>query len=254
MKKLLLNLLRYASLPLATAVLLGQSQAYQSSKAVTEVNIQLQTNQNNYFLDVKAVRGLIGVDQYLIGAERQEIGLQYIEDRLLSSSFVKQANAYFGVRGELNVVLELHQPVVRVLTDDQVSFYIDETGRRMHLSSIYSARSILVRGPFQEPLSADTLSDPKLTQLLPFLRTLYKNPFWRAQVSEVVVDAFGDITLYPEFGRTPVEFGGIDRAEEKLANLMLFYQQVLPRTGWDYYERISLKYKNQIVATQKTTS
>jgi cell division protein FtsQ len=33
--------------------------------------------------------------------------------------------------------------------------------------------------------------------------------------------------------------------------LRLFYEQAIPKIGWEKYEIINLKYKNQIVGTKK---
>ena len=42
-----------------------------------------------------------------------------------------------------------------------------------------------------------------------------------------------------------------DHFEEKLANLRLFYEQAIPKMGWEKYSIINLKYRNQIVCTKR---
>src|SRR5690625_5807572 len=48
-----------------------------------------------------------------------------------------------------------------------------------------------------------------------------------------------------------IEFGELERIEEKFENLKLFYEQYLGKVGLDYYEKINLKFNNQIVATKR---
>ena len=52
-------------------------------------------------------------------------------------------------------------------------------------------------------------------------------------------------------GNHRIMLGTLDEFEEKLANLKLFYEQAIPKVGWEKYSMINLKYKNQIVCTKK---
>ena len=52
-------------------------------------------------------------------------------------------------------------------------------------------------------------------------------------------------------GNHRIMLGTLNEFEEKLANLKLFYEQAIPKVGWEKYSMINLKYKNQIVCTKK---
>lgn len=60
-----------------------------------------------------------------------------------------------------------------------------------------------------------------------------------------------EVELIPRVGRFRIVLGSLDDFEEKLNKLRLFYDQAIPKVGWDKYSVIDLKYKNQIVCTKK---
>ena len=43
-----------------------------------------------------------------------------------------------------------------------------------------------------------------------------------------------------------IEFGKAEQIEEKFSKLAIFYQKILPFKGWNTYNRVNLKYFNQI--------
>jgi cell division protein FtsQ len=109
----------------------------------------------------------------------------------------------------------------------------------------------MVSGYITESLQmGDSLKSEIGKQLFPMLQYIHEDAFFRAQISELVVSQNGDITLLPEVGNISVEFGTSEEYQTKLENLMLFYRQVLNRTGWDRYKKVSVKFRGQVVATR----
>jgi len=56
------------------------------------------------------------------------------------------------------------------------------------------------------------------------------------------------ITIFPQVGNERIEFGKPQNIEVKFRKLMIFYKEILPRMGWDKYNRVNLEYEGQIVA------
>jgi cell division protein FtsQ len=88
-------------------------------------------------------------------------------------------------------------------------------------------------------------------KLLPFVLYVEDNDFWSAQIEQIYVQEDGDILLTPLVGGHIIELGEVDNYIEKLHVMSEFYKQILAKNNWDKYEKISLKYNNQVVAKRK---
>jgi cell division protein FtsQ len=84
-------------------------------------------------------------------------------------------------------------------------------------------------------------------QVLDLINTIRANEFWNAQIAQLDIDSKTRVTLYPQVGDERIEFGKPDNMEGKFRKLMIFYKEILPRTGWNKYNRVNLEYEGQIV-------
>ena len=79
------------------------------------------------------------------------------------------------------------------------------------------------------------------------LRYIEQDDFWRAQIAHVLVREDGEVELYPQVTKQKIEFGEPKDFEEKFSKLMTFYKEILPRKGWNHYDRVNVKFKDQII-------
>jgi len=56
------------------------------------------------------------------------------------------------------------------------------------------------------------------------------------------------MVLYPQVTKQMVEFGKPEDIEVKFKKLRIFYTEILPKKGWNRYEKVNLKYRDQIIA------
>lgn len=75
---------------------------------------------------------------------KETLALNELENVLKSNPMIKSAEVYVAVNGTLNAKVEQKTPIARVSTN--ASYYIDDEGSFMPLSSNYSARVPLVTG------------------------------------------------------------------------------------------------------------
>ena len=80
---------------------------------------------------------------------------------------------------------------------------------------------------------------------------IYDDEFWRSQIEQIYVNEANEFELIPRVGAHLILFGSIDNYERKFRNLKIFYEQGLNNIGWNKYEKINLKFDNQIVCTKK---
>ena len=145
-------------------------------------------------------------------------------------------------KGVLVVKVKNRKPVLRVLTSEN-NYYLDEYGVRFPASLSYSTNVLVASGSVSEKFAVE--------KLLPFVLYVEGNDFWNAQIEQIYVENDGDVLLTPLVGGHIIELGDTENYREKLHIMKEFYKQVLAKNNWDKYEKISLKYNNQVVAKRK---
>lgn len=203
--------------------------------------------------DIENLLTLKGVD-VIVGMSFSKINLKGLEKRVLKNRLIKKCEVFRDLSGNLVVSIEQQRPVGRLINTTTVEKqtlsasqggYLTETGDIVPLSVRFAARTVLVSGDFFD--KKQNLKTLKGQQLITFLKNLQKNPFWKAQVAEVIVDKDTELTLVPQVGQHQIDFGLPDDIEVKFKKLKVFYKTILPLKGWDKYKRVSVKFKNQIV-------
>jgi len=152
---------------------------------------------------------------------------------------VNEKGAYKGV---LVVKVKHREPVMRVITSNG-NYYLDKFGVRIPVSSSYSTNVLVASGSISEKFAVE--------KLLPFVLYVEDDDFWNAQIEQIYVEEDGDVLLTPLVGGHIIELGEVDNFSEKLHIMSEFYKQVLAKNNWDKYEKISLKYNNQVVAKRR---
>jgi len=251
MKPTLKKIALYGGLIALSWVVVGWGIARHNGKTVDGFKPNIKNEDNNHFLNKEDVTALAEViqGQPMKLTPRGEVKVADIEAGLRENPYVKEVEVFKELDGNVVAEMELRRPLARVMYEDGSGFYLDQEYRKLDLSSRYSANVILVRGLAWEPLlPRDTIQAPQIQELQSFLEYVAEDDFLRSQISEVVVDDAGELTLYPELGDLVVEFGLPTRIEDKFDNMKLFYDKVLNQVGWDEYNQISLKYRGQVVA------
>lgn len=256
------NLLKYGlifSVVCGLLVLWGFSIQYKMSQVCQDIRVEIIQEENNYFLGIDKLRDhLKGIiydetrDSRVIAKTMGEINLNQVESLLESNPFIRNAEVFRRNGGILEVRVQLRTAIARVVNVKGETFYIDSEGKLMPLSPEFTPNVLLLSGKVLESIHiADTLRTETGKAIFPLLQHIHQDEFYRSQISEIVMDRDGNLTLYPEAGSILIDFGTTARYKEKLENLLLFYRQVLNRTGWDRYRKVSVRYKGQVVAEKR---
>ena len=158
---------------------------------------------------------------------------------------VKTCQAHRDLSGELTVDIEEHTPIARIISNNRPDDYVTEKGELIGISPHYTVRTLLLSGSYFE--LAHSLTDTRSKSILDLANAINDDAFWKAQISQLVVEKDGGITLIPEIGNHQIEFGMGIEIEAKFKKLKILYKEILPVKGWDKYKKISVKYRNQIV-------
>jgi cell division protein FtsQ len=196
----------------------------------------------NHFVNDKVINEiLINKNLHPIRKTRKEIAMDEIEKSIANHPSIKKVNAYCDIAGNVCVEILQRNPIARVVTTNN-SFYIDENGKHMPLSEIYTARTLVITGE---------VHFTEKGELFLLAKFIDENPFWKAQIMQIDIEENGDLILIPRVGSQQIVFGKPVNIAQKFSKLKLFYKKGISEKGWNNYSHINLKFKNQIVCTKK---
>jgi cell division protein FtsQ len=235
----------------AVASLIAFSERKQGSWVCHNIVIELDNENENHFMDEADILRLVNAGQStLIGTTIDRINLKTLEEKLKYDRHILDAELFGDLKGNLVVKAELRRPVARIVRDNAPDAYVAEDGTIMSVSEKYTARVVLISGPFAGKL-IDAGNMYKLDegrQLMEMMAFINDDRFWRSQVAQMDIDHSGEITIYPQVTGQRIEFGKPELVESKFRKLMIFYKEILPAKGWTKYSRVNLKYEGQIIA------
>jgi cell division protein FtsQ len=222
----------------------------QNGISIKDIAIKIDNIQENHFLDEGDIIDLMQLSkENLAGTNIDAINLKGIEKKIKRQPFIKNANLYSDLKGNLVVRAELRRPIARIVRNDGPDGYIAEDGTIMPVSEKFTSRVILVSGSFvPKILQQDNMNaNEESRQILDLINTIRADEFWNAQIAQLDIDLKSRVTFYPQVGDERIEFGKPENQQVKFRKLMIFYKEILPRTGWNKYDRVNLEYEGQIV-------
>ncbi len=222
----------------------------QNDKLIKNIDIRIDNPFNNYFIDRNDLMNLITENgaEGITGVPFNELRLKEIENRVKSHRFVQNAEVFKDLQGNLVVNAYQTVAVARVVQTDGPDAYISDQGEILPVSDKYTARVMVVGGPFTKKLvTKDLKKDTTSNKIFQLIEYIGNDPFWSAQIAQIDIDNKGDITFYPQVGSQLIEFGKPEDIESKFRKLNIFYSQILPKKGWNAYKRVNLKFKDQII-------
>jgi len=216
-----------------------------------DYSITIKGVRTNFFIDEKDVKDLVmkSVKGNIKGQPIASFNLHELEQLLEHSTWIDEAELYFDNQDMLHISIIEKEPVARIFTVNNNSFYIDSTGHKMPLSDKLSARVPVFTGfPDKKVLSKKDsvlLNDVRLTA-----NYITQHPFWMSEVAQIDITADNNFEMTPVVGNHLVKLGNGDDIAQKFSRLMVFYKQVLSKTGFEKYKVIDVQYKGQVVASR----
>ena len=222
----------------------------QALRPVQRVDVSIANEFENYFINEKGITALLtkhGAEP-VVGTRPEGPRLRQLEARLRAHPFVRDAQVYRDLAGNLHADVRQNRPIARLThPNTRLDTYVDAEGHSLPLSPLYTARVLTVARPGGLALPTRFFADSTGRRYLDFVRYVDEHPFWRAQVSEVQIEADGKLSFTQQVGDQRVEFGLPENNSEKFAKLMVYYRQIPSVLGWDTYHRVNVEYQNQII-------
>jgi cell division protein FtsQ len=195
--------------------------------SIKDISVKIDNVHENHFLDESDVMKLMQLNQEnLKGAEITTVNLKEVEKRVKAEPFIKDAQLYSDLKGNVVVNVELRRPVARIVRNDGPDGYIAEDGRVMQVSDRFTSRVVLISGPYIRQLlkqkTVDETEEGK--QLLELIKAIRDDEFWSAQIAQLDIDSKARVTMFSQVGDERIEFGKPDNLEMKFKKLKIFYK------------------------------
>jgi cell division protein FtsQ len=253
-KKILLAIL-WVSVATGTTVLLVAGVHKNDSDKCKDIVINISGIEadDEKFVDENDIRETIEevCKQNPVGKAKGSFDLRKIETELEKSKWVKNAELFFDNNNILKVSLQEREPVARIFTTGNTSFYIDTALAMLPLSDRLSARLPVFTGFPSDKLILSAADSALLADIRTISMAIQKDSFRMAMIEQVDITPQRSFEMIPKIGNQVIVFGSAADAEEKFNKLQLFYKNVITKSGWNKYSVISLQYKNQVVAKIK---
>ena len=197
--------------------------------------------EDNLFITHETVNKLLIVNiEDLTKVPKEILDLNGLEIVLNSNPMIKTAQVYLTVNGEVRADVEQCKPIARVSTN--ASYYIDDEGKFMPLSTNFSTRVPLVTGYIEKN---------NLNNVFKIADKIYNDQFLRKHIVEIHQNQDKTITLKTRVLDFEIVLGNLKMLDKKINNLKAFYQKAKKDKSLNKYNIVNLQFENQVVCTKK---
>ena len=186
-----------------------------------------------------------------------------IEGAIRKQAYVARVKVFESNEGTLFIQIRQREPLLRIINRKYESFYLDESGALLPVNPNFSARVLVANGIIDNSymknpnykvnilaLSDSVFYDSLMTNLYKLTMYITHDKFLKAQIGQVYVNEAGEFELIPRVGNHLILLGGVDDLDDKFRKLYAFYRLGLMKIGWNKYNVINIKYKNQVVCSK----
>jgi cell division protein FtsQ len=214
-------------------------------------------NEEDLKRDIEAVLGPV------TGKPLSGVNTEKLKQLITNNHYVEWADVMITVNGIIKASVVQRKPALRIFNNQYQSSYLDDKGRLMALHPEHIVRLLVASGKIDIDLSDEAVKkrnlqccangsprEAELNKVFLLSKEIERDDFLRAQIEQIYVDDKGEFELIPKIGRHLIILGDTSFMHEKLNNLSLFYKNCIRQTGWDRYDTISIKFRNQVVCSK----
>lgn len=208
-------------------------------RKLTKIEVEFVDNNNPYITHNTVNKLLILNQEKVTDIGKEGLVLRDMEQRLVENPMVRSAQVYVTVDGTLGAKIEQRKPIGRVSASPD--YYLDEDGKHMPLSEVYSARVPLITG----------ISENDFNEVTALLLKINEDGFMKRSVVGLDRKKDGDIELELRKTTLKVIFGKPEDIDKKFQNFKAFYKKTKKDSTFYGYNLVNLKFDNQVIATKK---
>nr|WP_223032835.1 cell division protein FtsQ/DivIB [Hanstruepera marina] len=196
--------------------------------------------EDNLFITHETVSKLLIQNQGTVkNMPKETLDLNLLESALNSNPMIKSAQVFVSVDGDLTAEIEQKKPIARVRSSE--SFYIDEEGGYMPLSTNYTARVPIVIGK---------VTKDNLKTVFKMAQKITDDDFLLKHVTQIHQNDDNRISLRLRQVDFEVFVGDLNNLDRKINNLKAFYKKAAKDKILNNYSKVNLQFDSQVVCTK----
>ncbi len=260
----ILHIIVWILLVSGTGVVVGFAEIEHYNQPCTNVAISIDYGAADMLITKKEIDSiLVRTSGMVKGKPLGYINTATIESAIRKQSYVAQVKVYESIEGTLFISIRQREPLLRIINRKYESYYLDESGSLLPVSPHFSARVLVANGVidysyiknpnYRVNILAVTDSvyyDSLMTNLYKLTMFITHDKFLKAQIDQVYVTEGGEFELIPRIGNHVILLGKAVDLDDKFRKLFAFYKLGLNKIGWNKYNIINIKYKNQVVCSK----
>lgn len=211
-----------------------------AARKVSAPNITFLGDENLFITHDAVSKLLIQNRESVSNKPKETIALNDLESALNANVMIKRAQVYINVDGTLTAEIEQKKPIARVSTN--ASYYIDDEGSYMPLSTNYSSRVPLVTG---------FVTKNELYNVFMVAQKVQSDGFLKHHVTQIHQNENGSVDLKFRLNDFKIQLGSVERLDKKINNLKAFYQKAMKDGTLNSYSAVNLRFDKQVIGTKK---
>ena len=254
LKKVLIITLWVGVASVSVVVLVAATKKH-ATDVCEKVFVDIRSGDQGGYISEKEILNRISGNrpELLIGMKIKNFSLSQFEVLLEQHLWIRNAEMFFDSKNVLHIEIEERVPVARVFSTGGESFYVDEIGKQLPVNGNQIAKVAVFTGFPQITYPLSQKDSLLLMQIRDVGSYILKNDFWMAQIDQIHIEN-NQMELIPKLGKHQIIFGEGRMIEQKFKRLMLFYHQIMQKTGWNYYSSVDLRYDKQLVAVRRDST
>ena len=225
------------------------------------MNVIVRDSLERGLVSAMDIMNLVRLDHpEVAGMPLTSVDTRSIEESLNGFPAISNAQVYTNIQGSLIIEVSQRIPMARIEDRNHQRYYLDREGYVIPATLDYAPHILYINGEipgrYRKEVKIIQDGEPEgdtriMEDILRMATFIYDDPFWKSQIVQVYVNRNGEFELVPRVGSQIILFGNGDQMETKFFKLKTLYREGFSYTGWNQYEIINLKYKNQVICTKR---
>ena len=215
-----------------------------------------------HFFDKRDVERILKAGNRKIrGMPLSKLNIREVEALFSKNPYIKKIEVFITLNGVLNIRVHQRTPVIRIIASNGAGYYLDEDGYILPASRKFTPYLLVANGAFfvgdqfKQASCLDSISDKKFYkswfEVLELAHFINGNNFWKSQIVQLYLNSEKEFEIIPRVGAHQIILGSAEGYESKFSNLEILYEEGLKKEGWNNYQKIDLRFKNQVICTKR---